>query len=316
MDSATINCILCDLSANYQTKGPLNQQFIYHCKNCGQFLATDRFVGMGHQDNYYLLSGYVRGENDRGKYPQLTTENYQNFLNSPIVPKFLLDKADKLLMFYYKQTEYFSQPLKRLLHPAICFAKNENELLALYDLLEKQNYLVLTIHAGPRASPNRYVFLTDKGISRCDSVLKQKIIESRNAFVAMWFGNDMKTIYNEAIAPAVSECGFMPFRVDNKEHNNDITDEIIAGIRESRFIIADLTGYRGGVYYEAGFAHGLGLNVIFTCRKDWFDGEMDETGKVTKEKIHFDINHQNIIVWENKDELKSRIINRLKATII
>ena len=43
-------------------------------------------------------------------------------------------------------------------------------------------------------------------------------------------------------------------------------------IRKSKFLIADFTGQRGGVYYEAGFAYGLGLPVIWTCRKDWFDG--------------------------------------------
>ncbi len=35
-----------------------------------------------------------------------------------------------------------------------------------------------------------------------------------------------------------------------------------------RFMIADFTGHRGGVYFEAGFAHGLGIPVIWTCRED------------------------------------------------
>ena len=33
-----------------------------------------------------------------------------------------------------------------------------------------------------------------------------------------------------------------------------IPSEIISEIKRSKFMIADLTGYRGGVYYEAGFA--------------------------------------------------------------
>lgn len=81
-------------------------------------------------------------------------------------------------------------------------------------------------------------------------------------------------------------------------------------------MVADLTGYRGGVYFEAGFAKGLGKPVIFTCRKDWFDGVLSSEGKPIKEKVHFDINHQNIIVWENPEDLKKRIVNRIRATII
>ena len=35
-------------------------------------------------------------------------------------------------------------------------------------------------------------------------------------------------------------------------------DRIIAQIRASKFVVADFTRNRGGVYYEAGFALGLG----------------------------------------------------------
>ena len=58
-----------------------------------------------------------------------------------------------------------------------------------------------------------------------------------------------------------------------------ITDEIMAEIRQSRFVIADYTGQKNGVYFEAGFALKLGLTVIPTCRTD-------EVGK-----LHFDIKH-------------------------
>ena len=98
--------------------------------------------------------------------------------------------------------------------------------------------------------------------------------------------------------------------------NDDITDAIIAEIKECRFVVADLSGYRGGVYYEAGYAKGLGKPVIFTCRRDWFDGETDGQGTRIKERVHFDINHMNIIVWETPEELKKKLINRIRSTIL
>ena len=79
-------------------------------------------------------------------------------------------------------------------------------------------------------------------------------------------------------------------------------------------MVCDLTGYRGGVYFEAGFAYGLGLEVIYTCRKDWTKEEIlrdgdgkevkalfDSTDKeisIRKEGVHFDLAHRNRIDWE------------------
>ena len=94
-------------------------------------------------------------------------------------------------------------------------------------------------------------------------------------------------------------------RIDQKEHTNKIDDEIIAEIRRARFVVADFThgggGARGGVYYEAGFAHGLGIDVIFTCREDKFDA------------LHFDTRQYNHISWSSPEELKNALKNRIFA---
>jgi hypothetical protein len=76
----------------------------------------------------------------------------------------------------------------------------------------------------------------------------------------------------------------------NPDIANKIDDEIIAQIRRSRFIVADFTGHRGGVYYEAGFAQGIGLEVVWTCER-----------KEIK-KLHFDVRQYNCLTWD-MDEL-------------
>jgi hypothetical protein len=77
----------------------------------------------------------------------------------------------------------------------------------------------------------------------------------------------------------------------------------MASIRGSRFVVADFTGSRGGVYYEAGFAHGLDLPVIFMCR------EGDE--------LHFDIRQYNCIFWKADalENAQARLRNRILATL-
>jgi nucleoside 2-deoxyribosyltransferase len=86
-----------------------------------------------------------------------------------------------------------------------------------------------------------------------------------------------------------------------KEHINKIDDEIIAEIRRSAFVVADCTGHRQNVYFEAGFAIGLGLRVIWTCRKDQI------------KDLHFDIRQYNCIDWKTPAELAKKLQFRIEA---
>ncbi|MEO8313789.1 MAG: hypothetical protein ABI645_03245 [Pseudomonadota bacterium] len=130
---------------------------------------------------------------------------------------------------------------------------------------------------------------------------------SQQAFVAMWFDESMTDAYEKGIAPAIRDAGYTPLRIDRKDHNNKIDDEIIAEIRRSRFMVADFThgtsGARGGVYYEAGFAHGHSIPVIFTCKEDAIGG------------VHFDTRQYNHIAWKDEDDLRTRLAQRISATI-
>jgi hypothetical protein len=67
--------------------------------------------------------------------------------------------------------------------------------------------------------------------------------------------------------------------------------------------VADFTGHRGGVYFEAGFAMGLGLPVFFTCRN------------TELEKLHFDVRQYNTIDWSDASDLSSRLQVRIEAVI-
>ena len=117
--------------------------------------------------------------------------------------------------------------------------------------------------------------------------LEKTNIDSSQAFVAMWFSDSTRPVWEDGIELAIKNTGYKPKRIDKKEHVNKIDDEVIAEIRRSRFVVADFThgrgGARGGVYYEAGFAHGLNIPVIFTCRKN------------ALKRIHFDTRQYNHI---------------------
>jgi len=129
-------------------------------------------------------------------------------------------------------------------------------------------------------------------------------VGSRKAFIAMWFKHPQRKTIQEAIEQACSDTGWEGFTIDQREFLGGITDEIIAKINESRFIIAEFTGNRRGVYYEAGYAEGRGIPVIYVVKK----------GKDLK-SVHFDIKHLNYITWSNPDELKQKLVNRIGALI-
>ncbi len=148
--------------------------------------------------------------------------------------------------------------------------------------------------------------LTMEGYARL-SELENTYKASSRAFVAMWFDESMSAAWKHGFDPAIREAGYEPVRIDQQEHVNKIDDEIISEIRRSRFVVADFThgttGVRGGVYYEAGFAHGLNIPVIFTCREDFLD------------KIHFDTRQYNHLVWTEPNELRKNLTRRISAVV-
>jgi nucleoside 2-deoxyribosyltransferase len=142
-----------------------------------------------------------------------------------------------------------------------------------------------------------------QGLQRIRELQKKQVTESRQVFVAMWF-DESRDEFFPSMRQAVIDAGFEKcVRIDNKEHNNKICDEIIAEIRKSCFVIADFTENRGGVYFEAGFALGLGLPVI------WIVDDID------KDNLHFDTRQYAHIIYKNKDDLYKKLKARIEATI-
>ncbi|PKN71976.1 MAG: hypothetical protein CVU50_09305 [Candidatus Cloacimonetes bacterium HGW-Cloacimonetes-3] len=193
----------------------------------------------------------------------------------------------------------------------ICFAKNESDFCFIIKSAYELGYIKgrgknddpIMDNGGKLHLTDELLMLTMKGWEK-EQELKEQSPYSNQVFVAFHFdtGGTMKQIYDTAIAPAVSECGLIPYVTLDDEHGNSITDVIIAGIRKSRFVIADVTDASQNVYYEAGFAYGLGIPVILTCREDR-----------TEEDMKFDTSHIKHILWKDEADLKQRLINRIEA---
>lgn len=154
--------------------------------------------------------------------------------------------------------------------------------------------------------PNYSVEVTVQGYAALDSPPDS---ESNEAFVAMWLDESMDAAYDQGIRPGIEGAGYKAVRIDREKNVDKIDDAIMAGIRRCRFVLADFThgkgGARGSVYFEAGFARGLGIEVFSTCRKDCIN------------KLHFDTRQYHHTTWERDklDDLRRRIADRIGARV-
>jgi hypothetical protein len=140
-----------------------------------------------------------------------------------------------------------------------------------------------------------------------DKVAAKPPKKSNQIFVAMMFSDEMDDFYDQAYKPVAEDMGYTTMRIDRKDYTGLIIEEIESEIKNSIAVIADLTGNRGGVYYEAGIARGLQLcnhplKLILTCQKDFFD----------KESVHFDLRGNNIVLYQDIKDLKEKLSDKLK----
>lgn len=147
------------------------------------------------------------------------------------------------------------------------------------------------------------VWLKPSGWERYEEI-KRSPSQARLAFMAMPFNHpELDHVYNECFKGAAKETGFTLRRVDEGQPAGLIDDQLRVRIRAVRFLIAELTTENRGVYWEAGFAEGLGLPVIYTCKKS------AEPALQT----HFDTNHHLTVQWEAEKLGEAAL--KLKATI-
>lgn len=242
------------------------------------------------------ISGWLR-ENPGH---EINHENIEK-LTQIRTPSFL-ERADKLLLNIEKMTTYAGESLQSdESWLSMAWSINPNELAEIIDFMVSIKRLMVFSQSN---SGSRKVKIAPEGWAHLDSI-RNVNVQSVQGFVAMWFDGKMQSVYDTAISVGIENAGYRPHRVDLRGHNEKIDDEIIAQIRKSRFVLADFTGHRGGVYYEAGYAKGLGLEVIWTCREDQIAD------------LHFDIRQYNCILWsqEKLEDFSNKIQYRIEAVL-
>ena len=284
------------------------------CSRCGRYNISEHLITIvaKTQPNFFL-SGLSRNlwEND-GTPLSISIANFGSmdaFLAKSPIPlpneNEIPAKADFVLKHIRRESMFPGSTVT--IHPiadfSLGFCKNSTELQYLIDYLKTLNYISV---ASPdhlsdtdikcKITPTGWAYLSGIGAE-----VKEQ------GFIAMSFKAELKPVSDSGLYPGIENAGYKPLRIDRKDHNNRIDDEIVAEIRKSKFVVADLTGKNAGAYFEAGFAMGLGKPVIWTCQQSEIDAG----------NVHFDTRQYSIVSWE-PDKLAdfvTRLTQRIEATI-
>lgn len=302
MDSQ--NCPLCGSEVSRIVRIDHNYLGV-ECNCCGRFLILDTDLPYFRraEGDFHLISGYLRNRmSEDGKLFVVKREHLDNPEASlGVSRKMVSERMLATLKLVAQGTQEFGAWV------AIDYPTAWPQVWCT-GYREFRNILEHLIDSGHliNVSGKENVFevkLSAEGWRMLEDDNRNNPVLNKRIFVAMSFAKDLEEIYENGIRPAIGAAGFEAIRLDRVEHNEKICDKILADIRSCGLVVADFTGQRGGVYFEAGFALGLGKTVIWTCREDDIDN------------LHFDTRQYNHIVWNDPADLSARLTNRIRAIV-
>ena len=294
--SESQNCPICDTPASIIFGSPVNK---VDCPRCGQYEQGKPWENVSDIRHRIVLSGWIREQNAVHSVPTITAEHVRR-TNSVRIPRFR-ERARRALAVIVRKFPFgwtnpvmHGQLVQDLELQASSYSASPDDLRMLFKLLEAEHFIQDKQSIG--------FLVTAKGLLAAED-MSSAGGPSAQGFVAMSFHTSMNDAWTNGFDPGIRSAGFRPLRIDSKDYVGGIADEIMAEIRRSRFVVVDYTNQANGVYFEAGFALGLGLTVIPTCQSDQIGD------------LHFDIRHLNTLLWQTPDELALKLQNRIRAVI-
>ena len=291
----------CKLCGTENVATPLLGRDAYgvKCPRCGEYSISVTLMGSELRVPPYMLSAATRRAWTNGTRLEISTTNQEELVSLVRRPQDPLDAIDQIVQHYYGSmtadnqrfviNEDMDYPMFVAQSPdEFDFWLNKTAELGLIESYGTGGYEVVfnpTLLGWQRARE-----------------LKNEIPNRNQAFVAMSFSDTLDPIYMLGMKPALEDAGYAPMMLKSLQHNDNINDKIIAEIRRSALVVVDFTEQKGGCYFEAGFALGLNIPVIWCCNLS------------EKDKLHFDTRQYNHIFYSDAAELKTKVYDRIRAT--
>jgi len=318
-DSKMRECPICKLKEAKTVSakpGSFGTIITINCPRCKEFTIAHEAEILSPHLGSTKVSAWIRDLNERHvQVPKINSESLEDIQVG--LPDYNpREKQIKLLQNIERMTKYPGKPVQ--IDPEfdipLAWASAQEEFMHYINSLIDRGFLRNLGKSGLPFHQNEFgepiyerptafsVAITADGWDYLEQ--HERHIEDRTqAFVAMSFADDLKSIWQGPIFNAITKAGYKPYRVDAEPHSDRIDVKIMAEIKNSRFVVADVTEHKLGVYFEAGYALGLGLPVIWCVRKDHL------------EKAHFDTRQYNHITWETLEDLEDQLFNFICAII-
>lgn len=299
-----MDCPICKLAAKHVKEASVGDRHDIECARCGHYTISGTAVAISNSRlPDHRLSAWIRSQNEAASPPSISSATLDDVHKG--LPQYRV--SEKQLVFLRaleRRTPYpgrkvhivpeFDFPL------AWCSAIDEFEYII--RALMARAFVALDKFTDPKDSFSLELTITPAGWAFLDEANKASVLTNQ-VFVAMSFAAEMSSAWKLGIEPAIRGAKFQPYRVDVEPHLDRIDNKIITEIKNSRFVVADVTMQRPGVYFEAGFAIGLGIPVFWCVRED------------DLKNVHFDTRQYNHIVWKSEQELAQQLQTFISAII-
>lgn len=291
-----VMCPICSTAGAIYRRG-MGDKMAMECPTCMHFVLTstaDAVMGNWAHEKRLLVSGRTRRHWNDTNLPLVVTSELVEGIKGPQLTS-VVQKQNALL-----------QDLARLsLHPGSKVNVSPMSCVVFDGVLgDELGYHITSLAERRLVSTPRTtneVVVTARGWEHIEQLLTPAGGNRSDFFVAMAFKESLRNAWEQGIKPGAADAGYVAKRVDSDAHNDRIDDRIIAGIRASYGLIAEVTTQNVGAYFEAGFALGLGRPVVWTVHAE------------DVKNLHFDTRQFNHIVWNDEGDLRKKLGTHLLA---
>lgn len=307
----------------------------FDCQYCGKYKYHDAWAKSAitiKQKNRLASYLFYNSDKINGKFHLFLDKIRDGYVGYCIsinmvenwMPKTFDEKINLILQELYKRQESLGEKILIEEHDASrMFFVETGRPLKKYDQINYiEKYLSEEGLAKVTNDDEHGYVLTPKALGIIYE-LQKYTTTSKDIFVAMAF-NEGTTGIREAIRNGISSSGHNAVLIDEVLHGKQIVPEMFRLIKESKMLVMDVTDPNYGAYLEAGYAMGLGKNVIISCKHSVFDGKdmyvdceiQDGNRCKFKEKYlkpHFDITQRQLLIWDDEEDLSIKLSKWIAA---
>ena len=181
-------------------------------------------------------------------------------------------------------TETFKIPADRVAEFLAVLIEDLEAAQLIEDVSGKKR--VLDITHTPSESPGVSSIKTEDHLKKVSKGVSVAVGDS--CFVMMPFADPIGGYYELIYEPAIKKTGLTPIRADTDIFGTGkIIEQIWAGLKRAKVLVAELTGRNPNVLYELGLAHALQKPVVLISSNE--------------EDVPFDVRHVRVIYYDMND---------------